>query len=148
MFVALLFLALAAPLDPPKLSDEAAKELKTFDGKWTVVKEILSTGERESPQFNGKDIVVEFKDRKMMFGELSLFEIATLDPSTDPKCLDVKSLVDFGALKKGTTYESIYKFDGDTLTWVGYAGEDKKRPANFDAPKDALTGVLVLKRVK
>ena len=148
MLIALMSLALAAPLDPPKLSDEATKELKKFDGKWIVVKEIMSTGERESPQFNGKDIVVEFKDRKMMFGELSLFEIATLDPSTDPKCLDVKSLVDFGALKKGTTYESIYKFDGDTLTWVGYAGEDKKRPTNYDSPKDSLTGVLVLKRVK
>lgn len=148
MFTALVCLALAAPLDPPKLSDDAKKELKKFDGKWTVVKEVLTAGTNEPPMFNGKEIVVEFKNGKMVFGELELFEIAAVDPAADPKCLDVKALGDFGALKKGTTYESIYKFDGDTLTWAGYAGEGKKRPGTFDKPTDPLTGVLVLKRVK
>ena len=71
-----------------------------------------------------------------------------LDPAVDPKILDIKSLVDKGPITKGTVIEAIYKLDGDTLTLVGYAGEEKKRPANFDPPKDDGVGMWVLKRVK
>ena len=53
-----------------------------------------------------------------------------------------------GVLAEGGGFEAIFKLDGDTLTMAAYLGEGKKRPANFDAPKDAGFAVFTLKRVK
>ncbi|HJZ56221.1 MAG TPA: TIGR03067 domain-containing protein [Gemmataceae bacterium] len=136
----------AAPADPPKeLSEAAKKELKKFEGKWKAEKVTSSEGEITPPDGEG---MLEIKDRKILLDGKSFGEITELDPSVDPKCLDFKVLVGKGALSEGTVIETIYKIDGDTLTWAVYLGADKKRPANFDAPKEAGTFVVVLKRVK
>lgn len=50
--------------------------------------------------------------------------------------------------KKGSTYESVYKLDGDTLTWAVYTGRGKNRPTAFDRPTDAGVKVLALNRIK
>ena len=151
MLPALLCLALAAPLDPPKLSDDAKKELKKLEGKWKITKEVTSNGENDKASLGrGEDVIVEFKGNKVMIGakEKYEFEISTLDGTADPKILDLKSTVEKAPITKGSVIEAIYKFDGDTLILVGYAGEGKKRPSNFDPPKDEGVGMWIMKRVK
>ena len=54
------------------------------------------------PQDDVDAMVVEFKARKFLFLGEDLFEVAALDPSTDPKLLDFKALKDMGELKKAT----------------------------------------------
>jgi uncharacterized protein (TIGR03067 family) len=154
MFTALVCLALAAPTDPPKdkeLPEAAKKELKKLEGKWKVTKEITSNGENEMAALGrGDEVTVEFKGNKVIIAakEKFEFEVSTLDGTVDPKILDLKALADKGPITKGSVIEAIYKFDGDTLILVGYAGEGKKRPANFDPPKDEGVGMWVMKKVK
>lgn len=143
------FLLVPAADPPAKLSEAAEKELKQFQGKWTVTKEVTSDGETE-PMPDGAPLVVEFVGRKVRLsrGGKFEFEVSALDPATVPKCLDLEFVVKPDLIPDGTVVEAIYKFDGETLTLAGYAGEGKKRPANFDPPKEAGVGVWVLKRVK
>jgi hypothetical protein len=66
----------------------------------------------------------------------------------DPKWLDFTVPMGFGVLKKGSIYESIYKRDGETLTWAVYVGRGKNRPLAFNRPTDAGVMVMVLTRAK
>jgi uncharacterized protein (TIGR03067 family) len=146
MTAALLSVLLLAPAtDPPKLSDAAEKELKALAGKWKVDAAVTADGD-DSPK---EEMVLEFKGRKMLIAEKEVAEVTALDPEADPKCLDFKITSRLGpVLEPGTTYESIVKRDGDTLTWALYVGAGKKRPANFDRPTEAGFVVVTLKRVK
>jgi uncharacterized protein (TIGR03067 family) len=144
-------LLLTPPADEPKLSEAAQKELKKLEGKWKVTKEVTSNGEQELPSLGrGGEVTVEFKGGKVIINakEAFEFEVSALDPGVDPKCLDIKSLADKDPIPKGAVIEAIYKLDGDTLTLVGYAGAEKKRPSNFDPPKDDGVGMWIMKRVK
>lgn len=146
MIAMILALSLVVPTADAKekeLSDAAKKELKKLEGGWKAT-EIIVEGKEETPP--DADTVVTFKGRKFLFGDKELFDIANLDPSTDPKCLDFKALADMGEIQKGTVYEGIYKLDGDTLKLALYIGEGQKRPAKFEAPKDSKTVVVTFKR--
>jgi uncharacterized protein (TIGR03067 family) len=149
VFATLLVLAFVVTgVDSPEdkeLSAEAKKELKKLEGRWKGEKVITSQGEEVPPDDMG---TIEFKGRKVLLGDKEVLEIAALDPTVDPKILDVKALMQLGELQKDTVYESIYKLDGDTMTWAIHIGEGKKRPANFDNPKDAGVVLVILKRVK
>jgi uncharacterized protein (TIGR03067 family) len=137
----------ASTTEPPKeLSKEAQKEIKKLVGKWQVQKEITSNGETDrSDDPNG---AVEFKERTVVVRGMELLELASLDPSTDPKCIDFKAAKDFARFQQGDVLEAIYKLDGETLTMALYEGEGSKRPTNFDAPKTLGTTVVIMKRVK
>jgi uncharacterized protein (TIGR03067 family) len=148
MIAALLSLTfLVATTDEPKLSEAGQKELKKLEGKWKAVKAVTN-GLEETPEMGGEEVVVEFKGRKAVVNGKDFFEIATLDPSTDPKCIDLKSVVDQGPITKGTVFESIYKFDGDDLVLAIHMGADKKRPAKFESEKDSGVVVVTMKREK
>jgi uncharacterized protein (TIGR03067 family) len=136
-------LVASGPAVPSKELPEAAKkELRALEGKWRVVKFVHS--DRETTPGEGDDaVVVEFKDNTIDFAGSSTCVVADLDPATDPKCLDFK-----GPFKKDMIYESVYKRDGDTLTWAVYHGQGKNRPTAFDKPTDAGVMVMVLTRVK
>jgi uncharacterized protein (TIGR03067 family) len=143
----LLALALAAPADPPKekeLSAEAKKELKKLEGKWKVAK-LGVNGQERTLGPDDRELAAEIKDGKWIFTGVEKAEIVAIDPTTEPKCIDFKS-VEKG--RAGTVDEAIYKIDGDTLTIALYQGKGKQRPANFDTPKDAGTILVVLNRVK
>ena len=99
-----------------------------------------------------KEVFVQFKGRKLIVTddgkEMEFFEVATLDPSTTPKLLDLKALVDMGPITKGTVYEAIYKVDGDDLSLAIYFGEGKKRPEKFESAAFSEIAVVKLKREK
>jgi uncharacterized protein (TIGR03067 family) len=148
MIAAVLSLTfIVATADEPKLPEAAQKELKKLEGKWKAVKAVTN-GLEETPEMDGQEVVVEFKGRKAVVNGKDFFEIATLDPSTEPKCIDLKSGVDQGQIAKGTVFESIYKFDGDDLVLAIHMGADKKRPAKFESEKDSGVVVVTMKREK
>jgi uncharacterized protein (TIGR03067 family) len=126
---------------------KAEKELKALEGKWKKVKflhfdfeSILEPGD--------DDVIVEFKGKTIDFDKMATGEVVEVDPATDPKCLDFKMLKGSSIFKNNSTYESIYKLDGDTLTMAVYWGRGKKRPTTLNKPTEARVIVMVLKRVK
>jgi uncharacterized protein (TIGR03067 family) len=142
--VALLagLLAAAGPVPSKEPPEAAKKELKSLEGKWRVAKFLHS--DRETTPGEGDDaVVVEFKGNTIDFAGSATGVVVELDPTTDPKCLDFK-----GLYKKDTVYESVYKRDGDTLTWAIYHGQGKNRPTAFDKPTAPGLMVIVLNRVK
>jgi uncharacterized protein (TIGR03067 family) len=154
MFAALVTLTLAAPAALPDdkdkekpLPEAAQKELKKIEAKWKAVKAVANGNEEAD-----KEIYIEFKGRKLIVTddgkEMEFFEVSALDPSTTPKLLDLKSLVDMGPIAKGMVFEAIYKLDGDDLTIAIYIGEGKKRPEKFESEKDSMVVVVTLKREK
>jgi uncharacterized protein (TIGR03067 family) len=148
MFAALVALSLVVPAADAKekeLTEAAKKELKKLEGKWTAT-EILVNGEEATPPEEQK--TVEFKGKKFLLGDKELFEVASLDPSTNPKILDFKAVTDMGEIRKDNTYEAIFKLDGDTLTLALYVGEGQKRPTKFESAKDSGIVVATFKREK
>lgn len=144
MLPILLAASLGVPADPPKELPAAARaELKTLEGKWRVVRFLHA--DRETTEAG---VVVEFKGGRIDFAGVGAGEVLEVDPATDPKCLDFKVVKESGALRKGMTYESVYKLDGDRLTWAIHTGREKNRPAGFGKPSLAGTMVIVLERVK
>ena len=151
MLATLVALALAAPAAPEEkekeLTEAAQKELKKFEGVWKAVKVVSGEGE-ETPMRDGGDAIIEIKGRKLLVGETELYTITALDPSTDPKCIDIRAAADMGEVRKGEVYEAIYKFDGDTLVIAGNMGEGKNRPTKFEVAKDSKTFIVTLKKEK
>lgn len=152
MFAALVAVSLAAPAAPQEkekeLPEAAKKELKKFEGKWKATKVVVNENEQENPDIDGNPVTLEFKGRKVLFGDKDLFSIPALDPGTDPKCLDLKALMDLGGVSKDTVYEAIYKFDGDTLVIALNVAEAKSRPGKFESPKDSNVAVVTFKKEK
>ena len=148
MFAAITTLTLAfAAVEDPKFTEAAEKELKKFEAKWKPEK-IVANGVEEKPPPDAADMLLEFKGRKIMLGEKHLFNITALDPSVDPKIIDMKALDSMGAIMKDTVYESIYKFDGDHLVIAIYVGGAKNRPIKFESEKDSNVVVVTFKKEK
>jgi uncharacterized protein (TIGR03067 family) len=146
MIVALLCLTfLAATPQEPKFSETAQKDLKKFEGKWKAVKAVTN-GLEETPEMDGKEVLVEFKGPKVTANGMEFFEIAAIDPSTEPKCIDLKSAVDRGPIAKGMIFEGIYKFDGETIVLALHMGAGKKRPQKFESDRDSGMVVVTMKR--
>lgn len=145
MFVALVTFALATPpAEPPKkLTEAAEKELKSLQGKWRVEK--MATAGKELFPDKDSDFVVEIKGRTWIFAGQEKAEIIEIDPTTNPKCLDTKS-VEEG--RRGVVDENVYELDGDTLKVCFYQGKGKNRPTSFDVPKEKDTILVVMKRIK
>jgi uncharacterized protein (TIGR03067 family) len=149
MFTAFVALALTAPVDSPKenekpLSEAAQKEVKKLDGKWKVVKNVVN-GEEQSTEVNK---YLTFTGRKLAVDDKEAAEITALDPSTDPKCIDLKITLDDTGIAKGTVFEGIYKLDGDDLQLAIHIGSDKKRPDKFESANNSSIVLVTLKREK
>jgi uncharacterized protein (TIGR03067 family) len=130
---------------PKELPEGAQKELKALEGKWRVVKVVFS--DREAVHDEDSDLVFSFKGSAIDFAKSGSGVVVALDAATDPRCLDFKMLKGFGVLKEGATYESVYKRDGDTLSWAVHVGREKNRPVTFEKPADPGTLVIVMSRV-
>lgn len=148
MFATLVALGLVMSAEPPKdkekeLPEAAKKEVAKLQGKWKGVK-VAAKGREFEFGADDPEFIGEFKDRKWTLNGVDKAEIVALDPTTDPKCFDLKSLE---KARNGAVDEAIYKLDGDTLTICLYGGEGKKRPTGFGVPEGEGTVLMVLKRV-
>ena len=150
MFATLVTLALAAPAAPDdkekELPDASKKELKALEGKWGAAKLTIDGNDAPAPEDDNR--IIEFKGRKFLLGGKEFFHVAALDSTTDPKLIDFKGLADMGEIRKGTTYEAIYKIEKDTLTIAFYFGEGQKRPDKFESGKDSKVALVTFEREK
>ncbi len=146
VYAAVLLFACAASAYDKKanpLSEGAKKELAKLQGQW-VAEEFGRYGKK----FDVKEdkLVLEIKGTKWIFTEQEKAEFVAFDPTTTPKCVDLKSVEE---ARKGAVDEAIYKIDGDTLTICLHQGKEKQRPTTFEtSPKTPDTILMVFKRVK
>ena len=136
-----LAVALVAADDPPK---DAKKEVEKLEGEWTIVS-LENRGEKV-PEETVKDMKLKVKGEEWVVTRdgTTVADIAfKLDPSKDPKAIDLTFKVD----GKETALKGIYKLDGDTLTLCRTDSPDAARPTAFKTTGDG--GVLaVWKRAK
>lgn len=138
----------SAPAGPPKeLSGKAKRELKAMEGKWRAMK-FLHADRETVPGTTDDAFIVTIAGGKIDFAGVAAAAITDLDPTTDPKCLDFKVREDSGVLKENSVYESVYKRDGDKLTWAFFHGRGKSRPTGLDKPTVPGLMVMVLTRVR
>jgi uncharacterized protein (TIGR03067 family) len=148
MFTAFILFSMTVSAEPPKekeFSVEAKKELQKLEGKWRVVKFADATKEAEAKD---QELYFVFKgtELKLTSGEKSeTIHITAIDPTTDPKCIDLSEKRDG---RPERILEGVYKIDGETLQIAFSVLKDgKNRPTSFEKPGDR-TLVWTLKRVK
>ena len=145
--VAVLLLVPVADAKEKELTADAKKELTKLEGKWKAVKAVTN-GEEETPKAGDQDVAIEFKGRKLLMNGNHIMDVAAIDHSTDPKCLDLKAVVDMGGIRKDTVYEAIYKLDGKTLLLALHVEGGSNRPAKFESAKDSKVVVVTFEREK
>ena len=129
-----------------RAGDKAAveKELKKFQGTWTV--ERVEAGGKEVPieLFKGMTVAFEGDKYTVKVGD-KLVQAATqkLDPSKSPKTLD--ATVAEGPEK--SVILGIYEINEDTLK-VCFDPEGKKRPTEFKTAAGSQTTLAVYRRAK
>ena len=125
------------------LPEKAQKELDQLQGKW-VAKELQRDG--KTIDVKDHEFVLEIKGDKWIFVGREKAVFIALDPTTDPKCVDLKS-VEKG--REGQVDEGIYKLDGETLTICLHQGDGKSRPTKFEtSPEQPDTILAVFERPK
>ena len=146
-YIALVLLAVI----PSPFGEDAKKELKLLAGEWEYIKaqakdemiDIAST-KPHVLTITGTKWEVRPKDSEEV-QERAV--IVAFDPTAAPKIMDLRT-VPRDPAREGTLVECIYRIDGDTLTVAMHIGADKKRPADFDVPKESGNIVWTLKRGK
>jgi uncharacterized protein (TIGR03067 family) len=145
LFCAVGFAALGGSGARADEKADVEKELKKFQGTWTV----------ESVEAEGKVVPIDlFKDMKVTFegdrytvkigGEVIQAATLKLDPSRSPKTFD-STLTQGGP--KGAVILSIYEISGDTLK-ACFDPDGKKRPTEFKTAAGSQTTLAVYKRKK
>jgi uncharacterized protein (TIGR03067 family) len=139
------FALVASALVGVAADDKADKDLKQFQGVWTI--ESREVGGKKEPAeknkyvtgtFDGDKVVVKHGDKVLMKGTQKL------NPSRTPKAVDVTITEGDG---KGALMLGIYEIDGDTLK-VCFDEEGKNRPTEFKTAEGSKTSLNVHKRVK
>jgi uncharacterized protein (TIGR03067 family) len=141
--VAVALLAIGA--DEPRkteLNEAARKELKALEGDWVLQR--IETKDGKDELADGESFILTIDGTKCTFGTIQEAVIVALDPSANPKLLDLKTV------RKGredSVGEAIYKVDKDMLVICIYQGKDKKRPNSLDKPTDG-DALFTFKRSK
>jgi len=121
------------------------KELKKFQGDWTVAS--VESGGKEVPidLFKGMTVTFEGDKYTVKMGD-QVIQKATqkLDPSKSPKAMDGTVAEGPG---KGTVILGIYEISEDTLK-VCFDEAGKKRPTEFKTAAGSQTTLAVYKRAK
>jgi uncharacterized protein (TIGR03067 family) len=135
LLVALLSLAADDPA-----GDRAKKELAALQGSWELIS-FEAQGEPEDFADRAPRWVI--KSDKVFYGGDELAAL-TIDPSTNPKCLDL------GFLKPKKVYEAVYRLDGDTLKICLNRQTEgvKERPTEFATKGKTDFRLMTFRRAK
>jgi uncharacterized protein (TIGR03067 family) len=130
------------------LADEKGdveKEVKKFQGTWTIESSVTGGMEIPADQLKGFIVIYEGNKHTVKYGD-KVIQVGTqkIDPSKSPKTIDVTMSE---GPSKGTTMLGIYEFDGDTLK-ACFDPTGKKRPTEFKSAPGSQNFVNVHKRVK
>ena len=146
--VLLATLALTASGGPGARADDKAdveKELKKFQGTWTVGSVEVEGKELPIALFEGMAVTFEGDKYTVKVGDMVIQKATQkLDLSRSPKALD--GTVAEGP-HKGTVILGIYEITEDTLR-VCFDPEGKKRPTEFKTAAGSQTTLAVYKRMK
>lgn len=135
---------LTIPVHADEQLGKAAKdELKTLEGEWVVQR--IETKDAKHEPGESESVILTIKGAKWTFGDIQEGEVIALDPTTNPKTLDLKSVRKGG---KSTVNEAVYQVTEDVMVIAIYQGKDKKRPTNLDKPTEGETTLWTLKRAK
>ena len=121
----LLFCAAASLAHADPAEDKIKKESADLQGVWKLIG--FEVDGKEAFLQEHRQIRWVIKDDKVLYGGEELGKL-TLDPSADPKC------VDLGLVKSKRVHEGIYTLDKDRLK-ICFAMETdgvKERPSKFD----------------
>ncbi len=141
---AALVLLVAYPAGADKKLDKTAlKELKALEGKWLVQR--IETKDKKHDVGEDEPIHLTIKGTKWTFGTFQEGKIVAVDPTTNPKTLDLKSI---RKAREDVLNEAVYKVTGGVMVIVIYQGKDRKRPTYLDRPTEANTVRWTLKRAK
>src|SRR5262245_57682552 len=121
----LLFFAAASPAHAQPDGAKLKTELAELQGVWRLIG--FEVDGKEAFLQEHKQIRWVIKDDKVFYGGDPLAKL-TLDPTTDPKCLDLQ------LVKSKRVHEGIYKLDKDRLKiCFGLMADGvKDRPLKFD----------------
>ena len=138
----------AASGGPSALADDKAdleKEVKKFQGTWTIESSVTGGKELTADELKGFILTFEGDKHTLKKGD-DVFQVGTqkIDPSKSPKTIDVT--ITEGP-NKGKVMLGIYEIDGDTLK-VCFDPQGKKRPTEFKSPPGSENFVNIHKRVK
>ena len=127
------------------VTEEAVKkEIAKLQGSWSVVS--AEWDGNKAPDAKIKMVKIVFEEEKLIVhqGDKTVeTESYKLDPSKDPKAIDVTYLE---GERKGESSQGIYSLVGDTLKiCMSYS---TNRPADFETRADSKRHLLVLKREK
>lgn len=124
---------------------DVEKELKKFQGTWTL--ESSTTGGTEIPADQLKGFIVTFEGNKHTLKQGDeVIQVGTqkLDPSKSPKTIDM-TLTE--GPNKGALMLGIYEIDGDTLK-ACFDPQGKKRPTEFKSAPGSAHFLNIHKRIK
>ena len=121
------------------------KELKKFQGTWTIESSVTGGKKIPADQLKGFIVIFEGDKHTLKLGD-KVFQVGTLkiDPSKSPKTVDVTMTE---GPEKGAVMLGIYEFDGDTVR-VCFDPQGKTRPTEFKSPPGSANFVNVHKRIK
>src|SRR5262245_32125913 len=145
MFCAVGFAALGWSDTPADDKADLEKEVRKFQGTWTI--ESSETGGKAIPPGELKGLIIIFEGDKHTVkkgDEVILVGAQKLDPSKAPKAIDVTMTE---GPNEGAVMLGIYEIDGDMLK-VCFDPQGKKRPTEFKSPPGSENLVNVHKRVK
>ncbi len=99
----------------------------------------------KSPQEANRNYTVGLTGRRIIVvrNEKSTVAIYTIDPTKNPKAIDITPL---DGVNRGKTLPGIYTWDGDTLKLAW--SEKGTRPTEFVSKKDSGVVLFVLKKEK
>ena len=124
---------------------EADKELKKFEGTWT-----LSSGEADGKalteqQLKGGKLVIQGDHYTVTIpGKENVTGTQKLDSMKTPKTIDIS---DDSGPNKGKTCLGIYEFKGEEFRCV-FAAPGKDRPSKFSTAADSGQWLHVWKKAK
>ena len=124
---------------------DVEKELKKFQGTWTIESSVTGGTELPADQLEGFIVTFEGNTHTLKKGD-EVIQVGThkLDPSQSPKTIDMTLTA---GPNKGAVMLGIYEIDGDTLK-ACFDPQGKKRPTEFKSAPGSQNFLNVHKRVK
>lgn len=129
-------------------ADDAEKDMKKFEGTWTLVRGEADGKVLTEEQLKGGKLVIKGDHYTAMIpGMETVTGTQKLDPSKSPKSIDIS---DDSGSNKGKTCLGIYEFKGDKGDefHCAFAPPGKARPAKFATAADSGQWFHVWKKTK
>jgi uncharacterized protein (TIGR03067 family) len=124
---------------------DVEKELKAFQGAWTLESSVTGGTALPADQLQGLIVFFRGQTHTLTMGD-QVIQVGsmTLDPSKSPKTIDVTMTE---GPNKGAVMLGIYEIAGDTLT-ACFDPEGKQRPTQFKSLPGSATFLNTHKRMK